>query len=56
MSQIVEPIQGPVLDEPLAPGAVEAPRLARHQITLADGQVTRIMVPAQRVPAEELRW
>ena len=31
-------------------------QMAQRVITLADGQVTRIMVPAQRVPAEELRW
>ena len=28
MSQVVEPIRGPILDGPLAAGAVEAPRLA----------------------------
>ena len=33
-TEVVEPIQGPVLDEPLATNWVEAPRLARHQIEL----------------------
>ncbi|MFM7065101.1 MAG: alpha/beta fold hydrolase [Actinomycetes bacterium] len=50
MSQVVEPIQGPVLDEPLAPGAVEAPRLARHQITLADGHQVGVTVAGKGVP------
>ena len=50
MSQIVEPIQGPVLDEPLAPGAVEAPRLARHQITLADGHQVGVTIAGKGVP------
>lgn len=50
MSQVVEPIQGPVLDEPLAPGAVEAPRLARHQIVLADGHLVGVTVAGTGVP------
>ena len=33
-TEVVEPIQGPVLDAPLAATTVEAPRLARHQIEL----------------------
>lgn len=47
---VVEPIQGPVLDAPLAPEAVEAPRLARHQIVLADGHVVGVAVAGEGVP------
>lgn len=50
MSQIVEPITGPVLDEPLAPDAIAAPRLARHKIHLADGHVVGIAVAGHGIP------
>ncbi len=50
MSQVVEPIEGPVLDEPPAAGAVEAPRLARHQIVLSDGHQIGITVAGRGVP------
>ena len=50
MSQVLEPIQGPVLDEPLAPGAVEVPRLARHEITLDDGHLVGVTVAGEGVP------
>lgn len=50
MSQVVEPIKGPILDEPLAPGAVEAPRLARHQIVLGDGHLVGVTVAGRGVP------
>jgi pimeloyl-ACP methyl ester carboxylesterase len=50
MSQVVEPIRGPVLDEPLADGAVEAPRLARHQIVLGDGHLVGVTVAGRGVP------
>src|SRR5690554_5864372 len=50
MSQVVEPIRGPILDEPLAAGAVEAPRLARHQIELADGHRVGVTVAGRGVP------
>ncbi|MFZ4516785.1 MAG: alpha/beta fold hydrolase [Microthrixaceae bacterium] len=50
MSQVVEPIEGPVLDEPPAVGAVEAPRLARHQIVLSDGHQIGITVAGRGVP------
>lgn len=50
MSQVLEPIQGPVLDEPLAPGAVEVPRLARHEIVLSDGHQVGVTVAGQGVP------
>lgn len=46
----VEPIQGPVLDAPLAPTAVEAPRLARHQIELSDGHRVGVTVAGRGVP------
>lgn len=50
MSQVVEPIEGPVLDEPLAPGAVEVPRLARHEIELSDGHRVGVTVAGRGVP------
>lgn len=50
MSQVLEPIEGPVLDEPLAPGAVEVPRLARHEIVLSDGHQVGITVAGEGVP------
>jgi pimeloyl-ACP methyl ester carboxylesterase len=50
MSQVVEPIEGPVLDEPLAPGAVEVPRLARHEIVLSDGHQVGVTVAGRGVP------
>lgn len=50
MSQVLEPIEGPVLDEPLAPGAVEVPRLARHEITLTDGHTVGVTVAGRGVP------
>ena len=45
-----EPIQGPVLDAPLAATAVEAPRLARHQIDLLDGHTVGVTVAGSGVP------
>jgi len=45
-----EPIQGPVLDAPLAATAVEAPRLARHQIDLPDGHTVGVTVAGRGVP------
>lgn len=50
MSEVVEPIQGPVLDEPLEAGAVAAPRLARHQIVLSDGHQVGVTVAGKGVP------
>jgi pimeloyl-ACP methyl ester carboxylesterase len=50
VSQVLEPIEGPVLDEPLAPGAVEVPRLARHEIVLSDGHQVGITVAGEGVP------
>lgn len=49
-SEVVEPIQGPVLDAPLAPTTVEAPRLARHQIELSDGHRVGVTVAGRGVP------
>lgn len=46
----VDPIQGPVLDAPLASTAVEAPRLARHQIELDDGHRVGVTVAGEGVP------
>lgn len=50
MSHVVDPITGPVLDEPVAPDAVTAPRLARHQIPLADGHMVGISVAGEGIP------
>ena len=49
-SEIVDPIEGPVRDEPVAPGAVEVPRLARHEITLADGHRVGVTVAGEGIP------
>lgn len=49
-SEILDPIEGPVRDEPVAPGAVEVPRLARHEITLADGHLVGVTVAGEGVP------
>jgi pimeloyl-ACP methyl ester carboxylesterase len=50
VSQVVEPIEGPVLDEPLAEGAVEVPRLARHEIELSDGHRVGVTVAGRGIP------
>lgn len=50
MSQVLEPIEGPVLAEPLAAGEVLVPRLARHEITLADGHLVGVTVAGEGVP------
>lgn len=50
MAEVTEPIQGPVLDEPLAPETVAAPRLARHRIELADGHQVGVAVAGRGVP------
>lgn len=50
MSQVLEPIEGPVLDEPLAEGAVEVPHLARHEITLSDGHTVGVTVAGEGLP------
>jgi pimeloyl-ACP methyl ester carboxylesterase len=49
-TEYVEPIQGPVLDAPLAATAVEAPRLARHQVELSDGHLVGVTVAGTGVP------
>ena len=49
-TEVVEPIQGPVLDAPLAATTVEAPRLARHQIELSDGHLVGVTVAGSGVP------
>ncbi|MCP4434275.1 MAG: alpha/beta hydrolase [Actinomycetia bacterium] len=50
MSQVLEPIEGPVLDQPLAEGAVEVPHLARHEILLSDGHTVGVTVAGEGVP------
>ncbi|MCC6225928.1 MAG: alpha/beta hydrolase [Microthrixaceae bacterium] len=50
MSHIVDPITGPVLDEPVSAEKVAAPRLARHQIHLADGHPVGISVAGSGIP------
>ena len=49
-AEIVEPIQGPVLDAPLAATTVEAPRLARHRIELSDGHKVGVAVAGRGIP------
>jgi len=51
MSQLFDPITGPVDDDVAAVGAtVKAPRLARHQIQLADGHTVGIAVAGHGIP------
>ncbi len=50
MTDLVEPIEGPVRDEPLAESGFEAPRLARHTVTLGDGHEVGVMVAGEGVP------
>ncbi|MFM7508797.1 MAG: alpha/beta fold hydrolase [Actinomycetota bacterium] len=50
MSSVIEPIEGPVLDEPLADGAVEVPWLSRHEIELGDGHRVGVTVAGRGVP------
>lgn len=50
MTQLLEPIEGPVLDEPLAEGAVEVPHLTRRQITLSDGHCVGVTVAGEGLP------
>lgn len=50
MSHIVDPIEGPVLDEAVEPETVAAPRLARHQLELADGHRVGIAVAGHGIP------
>lgn len=51
MSQLLDPIPGPVLDDALPERlAVTAPRLARHQIMLADGHEVGIAVAGHGIP------
>jgi pimeloyl-ACP methyl ester carboxylesterase len=47
---VMDPIQGPVLDAPLSADAIEAPRLARHQVVLADGHRVGVAVAGHGVP------
>ena len=50
MSNVVEPIEGPVLDQAAVDYKVSAPRLARHQIPLADGHMVGISVAGRGIP------
>ncbi len=50
MSQVVEPIPGPVLDEPAEDTRFAAPRLARHQIRLQDGHLVGVSVAGSGIP------
>lgn len=49
-SEIFDPIEGPVLDAPLAAEAIEVPRLARHEITLEDGHRVGVTVAGKGIP------
>ena len=50
MSNVVEPIPGPVVDEPVDTAAIAAPRLARHQIRLKDGHLVGVSVAGSGIP------
>ncbi len=51
MSQVLEPIPGPVTDDVATDvDPVAAPRLARHQITLSDGHMVGITVAGRGIP------
>jgi pimeloyl-ACP methyl ester carboxylesterase len=51
MSQVLEPIPGPVPDDvPLDPVPVAAPRLARHRIVLTDGHEVGITIAGRGIP------
>ncbi len=50
MSQVLDPIEGPVLDQPLGEGEVEVPALARHEITLSDGHTVGVTVAGEGLP------
>lgn len=50
LSTVVEPIPGPVGDEAPTDRKVSAPRLARHQILLADGHMVGIAVAGHGIP------
>jgi len=50
MSQVVEPIEGPTADEPTDGGRFAAPRLARHQIRLADGHRVGVTIAGHGIP------
>lgn len=50
MTQLVDPIEGPVLDEPLAAGAVEVPQLARREVSLSDGHSVGVTAAGEGVP------
>lgn len=50
MSQVVEPIPGPLTGAEVDGSPVAAPRLARHRIELADGHIVGIAVAGQGIP------
>lgn len=50
MSQVLDPIEGPVLDRPEIPGGIEVPHLARHEVTLSDGHTVGVTVAGEGVP------
>ncbi len=51
MTELLEPIEGPVQpDVPADVAPVAAPRLARHQLTLADGHKVGVMVAGHGIP------
>ncbi|MCB1270765.1 MAG: alpha/beta hydrolase [Microthrixaceae bacterium] len=50
MSQVLDPIEGPLLDEPVLRGDVEVPHLARHEFQLDDGHTVGVAVAGEGVP------
>jgi pimeloyl-ACP methyl ester carboxylesterase len=50
MPQVLDPIEGPVLDQPVLQGEVEVPHLARHEVTLSDGHTVGVTVAGEGLP------
>lgn len=50
MSEVLQPIEGPVLNEPVVDERVETPQLIRKEITLHDGHTVGVTVAGEGVP------
>ncbi len=50
MAQVLDPIEGPVLDQPELAGVVEVPNLARHEFTLSDGHTVGVTIAGEGLP------
>ncbi|MEZ5238620.1 MAG: hypothetical protein R2716_06605 [Microthrixaceae bacterium] len=47
---MLDPIEGPLLDEPVLRGEFEVPHLARHEFELDDGHTVGVTVAGEGVP------